>query len=171
MATGLFPVLGGITYHYALPTMTTTGTVTIDGQTVEVSGPSWLDRQWIWFSLVLDNGIRVSIWEVLEHDRQHRFATLVHDNGRHEVVAIEPLLENSSRPWTSPATRNTYPTSWKIGIPMIAAEFAVTPDVVEQEFRSPAGAHKYEGSSSVTGTIGGTPVSAFSVIELVGAWK
>ena len=46
VGNGLFALLGDVNYHYAFPTMNATGTITIDGETYEASGPSWLDRQW-----------------------------------------------------------------------------------------------------------------------------
>ena len=182
---GLFPALGGMTYHYALPTMSTTGTVSFGGKSYDINGPSWLDRQWgvtprffvkatkkwVWFSVSLDNGDRISFWEMIEADRKHTFATLVHPNGAHEVAAVEPLVDNASRPWKSAQTGNVYPTSWDVKIPQWDGHLTITPKVLEQEFISPSGAHKYEGASPVTGTLHGKSVTGFAVIELVGDWK
>ncbi|MFF0051040.1 lipocalin-like domain-containing protein [Streptomyces sp. NPDC005498] len=44
--SGLFPFFGGITGQYALPRLTTTGTITADGTTYHVSGRPWSDCQW-----------------------------------------------------------------------------------------------------------------------------
>lgn len=183
-ATGLWPMLGGLTYHYALPTMTTTGTITIDGETVDVGGNSWLDRQWgssrsfgetawkwVWFGICLDDGTRLSCWDLLEPDRRHRFATVLSPNGAHEVVALEPTVERASRVWTSPETGHVYPTSWVAHMPQIDTELVMEPDVLEQEFVSPNEMlHKYEASAPVTGTLHGRPVTGWATIELVGSW-
>ncbi len=181
-ATGLWPMFGGLTYHYALPTMTTSGTITIDGEAVEVSGNSWLDRQWgssrpfgqnaekwVWFGICLDDGTRLSCWDLLEPDRRHRFATVLAPNGAHEVVALEPTVELASRVWTS-ETGRVYPTSWVAHMPQIDTELVMEPDVIEQEFRSPKGMHKYEASAPVTGTLHGRRVTGWATIELVGSW-
>lgn len=184
MATGLFPLLGDINYHYAFPTMTATGTITLDGRTLEVSGPSWLDRQWgmtprfftptpkkwIWFGVMLDNGDRISVWDVIENGRQHAFATVVHPDGGHEVVAVEPTEATASDPWTSPRTGHVYPSVWDVRIPQLDARLLLDAQVKEQEFVSPSGAHKYEASASVTGTMHGEPVTGTVMIELVGDW-
>jgi predicted secreted hydrolase len=44
---GSFPFFGTPVFHYALPTLETAGTVVAnDGQTYQVSGVTWFDRQW-----------------------------------------------------------------------------------------------------------------------------
>lgn len=44
--TGLFPMLGMNVHQYSVPTMETTGGLTIEGRTYEISGTSWFERQW-----------------------------------------------------------------------------------------------------------------------------
>ncbi|RUO31245.1 lipocalin-like domain-containing protein [Aliidiomarina soli] len=44
--TGAFPLFGHINHEFALPKLNTTGTLTLEGDTYEVSGQTWLDRQW-----------------------------------------------------------------------------------------------------------------------------
>ncbi|WP_418952367.1 lipocalin-like domain-containing protein [Streptomyces chartreusis] len=39
-------MLGEIRYEFALPSMRTTGTLSVRGRSHRVSGESWLDRQW-----------------------------------------------------------------------------------------------------------------------------
>lgn len=181
---GLFPWFGGLTYHFALPTMTTTGTITIGGETLEVSGNSWLDRQWAtaprllldrpltwaWFGLLFDDGTRISCWDIMEEDRRHRFATILSPTGGHEVVTVEPTLERSSKRWTSPATGRVYPTRWELHLPQIDGSLIVEADVPGQEFVSPVGAHRYEAAAAVTGTLRGRQLNGYGTIELRGVW-
>ena len=64
--------LVGRSNYYSHPKMNTTGTLTIDGRTVRVSGDSWFDHQWggydqcypawDWFSLRLDDGSFVMLF-------------------------------------------------------------------------------------------------------------
>ena len=182
MGNGLIPFLGDINYHYALSTLTATGTIVLDGESYEVSGPAWLDRQWgktprffnpigsmkwIWFGIMLDNGDRISVWDLAEPDRQHAFATIVHANGGHEVVAVEPLEKSASKPWTSPETGRVYPTKWDMRIPSLNASLQFEPEVQQQEIVSPVKAHKYEGTTTITGVMRGESVAGRVVIELV----
>jgi len=43
-------------------------------------------------------------------DKEHAFATMLHPDGRHEIVAVEPLAEDATSIWTSAATGRRYPT-------------------------------------------------------------
>lgn len=179
--TGLYPWFGGHTYHYALPTMTTTGTVTLDGQTLQVSGNSWLDRQWgiaprfgarkwLWLGICLQDGTRLSVWDLIEPDRRHSFATIVDPDGAHQVVTINAT---GSKPWTSPATGQVWPTTWDIQMPQIDSTLTIAAEVLDQEFVSPPasriGSH-YEAAAPVTGTLHGRPVNGYGDMELTGAW-
>ena len=62
------PEPGNASYYYSMPRLATRGALTIDGERFEVSGLSWLDREWStsalgtgvvgwdWFALDLDDG-------------------------------------------------------------------------------------------------------------------
>lgn len=39
-------LLGDTQCEFALPSMRTSGTLTLNGKTQKISGESWLDRQW-----------------------------------------------------------------------------------------------------------------------------
>ncbi|CAM5669562.1 lipocalin-like domain-containing protein [Streptomyces atroolivaceus] len=44
--SGLFPLFGGMNGQYALPGLTTSGSITVDGTTHQIGGRTWFDRQW-----------------------------------------------------------------------------------------------------------------------------
>ncbi len=185
LGTGLLPFYGEHNYQYSLPTMTASGSITIDGKRHEATGSFWFDRQWgpfgeslwrrfqwSWIGMVLDNGVRISLWDIVENGGSHAFATVLHPNGRHEIVDVEPLAIGASKHWTSPDTGNIYPTEWDVSIPQLQARLKVVPFVREQEIPSKLPSnHKYEGASSISGEILGQPVSGRGVVELVGEWK
>src|SRR5258705_2715872 len=106
LGTGLLPFYGDIKYEYALPNMKTAGSVVVDGKRYQVDGVSWFDRQWgqmppsfwahkqwSWMGISLDNGDRISFWDIIEGDKEHAFATMLHPDGRHEIVDVEPLAK------------------------------------------------------------------------------
>ncbi|EDS6542273.1 hypothetical protein QD55_003636 [Salmonella enterica subsp. enterica serovar Ohio] len=185
LGNGLLPLYGDIDYEYAFPDMDTEGSVTINGKVYEVSGSTWFDRQWgplassfwarhqwSWMGIVLDNGIHISLWDIVEHGGSHAFATVLHPDGRHEIVDVDPLDKSASGHWTSPQTGNTYPTEWDVSIPQLKARFKVVPHVREQEIPSKLPMnHKYEAASRLTGEMMGQPVDGRAVVELVGVWK
>ena len=183
LGTGILPFYGGINYEYALPSTKTTGSVVIDGKRYEVDGVSWFDRQWgqmapsfwahmkwSWMGISLDNGERMSLWDIIDGDKEHAFATLLHPDGRHEIVDVEPLAQGATSIWTSAATGHRYPTHWVVSIPTLKAHLRVEPLIREQEFVSPIGIHKYEGASKVAGEMQGESATGHAVVELVGDW-
>src|ERR1700737_4025574 len=181
LATGVLPFYRDINYEYALPNKKTGGSVVVDGKHYQVDGVSWFDRQWgqmapsfwthmkwSWMGICLDNGDRISLWDIIDGDKEHAFATLVHPDGRHQIVDVEPLAKGATSIWKSAATGKRYPTHWVVSIPMLNARLLVEPLVREQELVSPIGIHKYEGASTVTGEIEGKPAIGRAVGELVG---
>ncbi|MCF5021944.1 iron ABC transporter permease, partial [Pseudomonas lactis] len=71
---------GQASYYYSQPFFTASGSVSLDGQTYQVSGPAWLDREWSsqplaasqtgwdWFSLHLDRGAQLMLFRVRQKD-------------------------------------------------------------------------------------------------------
>jgi hypothetical protein len=184
LGTGILPFYGDINYEYALPNMKTTGSVVVDGKPYQVVGVSWFDRQWgqmapsfwahmqwSWMGISLDNGDRISLWDIIDGDKEHAFATMLHPDGRHEIVNVEPLAKDATSIWKSAETGHRYPTQWVVSIPTLNARLRVEPFVREQEVVSPIGIHKYEGASKVAGEMDGKPVMGHAVVELVGDWK
>ena len=183
LGTGILPFYGDINYEYALPSVKTVGSVVVDGKRYQVDGVSWFDRQWgqmapsfweqmkwSWMGISLDNGDRISLWDIIDGDKEHAFATLLHPDGRHEIVDVEPLAQGATSIWTSAATGHRYPTHWVVSIPTLKARLCVEPLVREQELVSPIGIHKYEGASKVTGEMQDEPVTGHAVVEQVGDW-
>jgi len=183
LGTGILPFYGEINYEYALPNMKTVGSVVVDGKRYQVEGVSWFDRQWgqmapsfwehmqwSWMGISLDNGDHISLWDIIDGDKEHAFATLLHPDGRHEIVDVDPLAQGATSIWTSAASGHRYPTDWVVSIPALKARLRVEPLVREQEMVSPIGIHKYEGASKVAGEMQGEPVTGHAVVELVGDW-
>jgi hypothetical protein len=184
LGTGMLPFYGDINYEYALPNMKTAGSVVVDGKRYQVAGVSWFDRQWgqmapyfwvhkqwSWMGISLDNGDRIGLWDIIDSGKEHAFATLLHPDGHHEIVDIEPLAEGATSIWTSAASGHRYPTHWVVSIPTLKARLRVEPLVREQEVVSPIGIHKYEGASKVAGELQGKPAAGHAVVELVGDWN
>jgi len=189
-ALGAFPFLNDevIAYQFSVPTMKATGTLTLDGKTAKISGDAWLDRQWgngssdfaqrtfkwKWMNLNLDNGYRISVWDVMVHDKkENAWATVMSPEGAHMVVDIVPFSKGESDFWTSPVTGQIYPTKFKLEIPSLDAIFnvEVRDGIYEQEIASPSGEDKYEAACVFTGKFMGKEVKGFNYLELVGSFK
>lgn len=180
MGTGYFPMFGDARYNnyeYALPTMDTSGTLTLNGRTEKVRGQSWLDRQWgalpadltsgraswAWMSLNLSNGDKVSLWKT-KYDKENTWATVLRPDGT-QTVAEATLTPDNSTLWTSPHTGKSYPTRWKVSIPGEDAKLNVTVHAKDQELVT---TRRYEGSAAVAGTFDHRPVTGTTYIEVAG---
>ncbi|MBO4252360.1 hydrolase [Streptomyces griseorubiginosus] len=181
LGTGYFPMFGDAkyaNYEYALPTVDTSGTLTLNGRTEKLRGQSWLDRQWgplpdltsgtaswSWMNLNLSNGDEVSVWNQKYGDKTNNFATIVKPDGT-QTVAEATLTPDESTRWTSPTSGRSYPTRWKVSIPGEHAKLNVTVYAKNQELLVPGPG--YEGSAAVTGTYDHRPVTGNTYIEIAG---
>lgn len=93
-------------YQFSLPTVQTTGTIRIKDKTYEINCNSWFDRQWQvaeadifikwgWMDMNLDNGDYLSLWFTVENGKETAWATVLHPDGTHSVVYVEPMLQNA----------------------------------------------------------------------------
>lgn len=178
--TGLIPFLDGTSYHYSLPSLASQGTLTVNGRTYEVTGESWLDRQWgrwdwntvqkwTWMAVQLPNGDRINLWDMFSQGSEFPYATVLHPDGTHELVAVNPLADTTSDYWTSPTTGKRYGTRWTVNIPALDASLTVVVKPQGQEIQAFGGF--YEGAGSVTGRYMGKPVTGQVYVEQFGNWR
>ena len=71
---------GNASYYYSLSRLRTSGTLTIQGESIPVSGDSWMDHEWFssaldegqsgwdWFSLQFDDQREMMLFQVRNHD-------------------------------------------------------------------------------------------------------
>lgn len=72
---------GHASYYFSIPSFTVTGSVSVDGKDYTVSGNAWLDREWSsqplsgtqegwdWFSLRLDSGETVMLFQLRDREK------------------------------------------------------------------------------------------------------
>jgi predicted secreted hydrolase len=119
---------GQASYYYSQPYFTATGNIKIGDQSIAVSGPAWLDREWSsqplaadqtgwdWFSLHLDGGDKVMLFRLRQKDGGHYFAgNWIGRDGQSvplpsEAIAMTPLA------FTDIGERHL-PTQWRVAVP------------------------------------------------------
>ncbi len=168
---GTGPALLHNNFYYSLTHLQATGTVSIGGETVAVSGVTWMDHEygffgsaanpvkWILQAMQLDNGARVhsytSVPPVL-NQRTLGEATVMLADGT--TYLLESFITPFGRTWTSPQSGRTYFMQLKVEIPALAAAFVVDSLMDAQEF-SAASSPIYEGVASASGSFRGSAVS------------
>jgi predicted secreted hydrolase len=148
--------LAGKSYYYSHPSMTTTGTLTIDGRKVNVQGESWFDHQWggfgkcypawDWFSLRLDDGSFVMLYNLkdplLNDIKDQRGLTYIDSQGNVTWWYGENAANlTPTRWWTSDLFGFRYPMDWVIDTPV--GRFALQPYFDEQTMNVAEGEVKY----------------------------
>ncbi|MBO0368234.1 iron ABC transporter permease [Pseudomonas putida] len=120
---------GQASYYYSQPFYQVSGEVERDGQRVAVTGQAWLDREWSsqplaagqsgwdWFSLHLDSGAKVMLFQVREaHGDAYKAGTWVSAGGKTQALQgaqIELQVLASSKQ----ANGKTVPTRWRVRLP------------------------------------------------------
>jgi predicted secreted hydrolase len=182
--TGLFPFLNGSSYYYSLPSLRTSGTLTLSGKTGKVTGLSWLDRQWgtwdwtqlhrwTWMSIQLRNGDSINLWDLLSKQGEQHWATVLHRDGSESLVSVAPLAERATDFATSPTTGQRYAGKWTVEIPALKTRLTVTatPTLQEIQAKMPVSPGINEAASTVTGTYQGKPTTGKAYVEQLGIWK
>lgn len=180
--TGRFDMLGMDVFQYSIPTLDTTGHITIDGKKHSVSGTSWFDRQWqnqplgppegrwTWMDLNLSNGWRVSLWDAVDANASPiGWVTVIDEKGRHTLADLAPIAKHATDFWESAETGYRYPTQWLLNVPSLGMQLEVLswPQGQEVVGLSP----RYEGASLIKGTINGEQVRGRCYVEMVGNWS
>jgi predicted secreted hydrolase len=177
------PEPGNASYYYAHTRMPARGSLVLDGDTVEVTGLAWLDREWStsalsegqvgwdWFALQLDDGWEMMVYRLRREDGTAHVLSdgvLVDPTGtRHPLEWGREVGVEETGTWRSPVDGAIYPSGWRIRVPGRGWEITVTPVLDDQELRL---AFRYwEGSVRVDGVgEGGTRVGGRGYVELTG---
>ena len=163
--------------------MDLSGTLTVEGRELEVTGRAWMDHQWgdfavsgyptgwQWFSVSMENGNELMVAEAREADGQKIvYGTLVDPSGTTTHIDGEDISIDVVGSWTSPHTGGEYPAGWSIGIPLHDLAITLTPIYDDQEFTLafPPNTIYWEGLVETDITFGGESVGGSGYVELVG---
>lgn len=160
---------GGYTYYYSRPKMATTGTISVGGQTFQVSGNSWFDRQygelyqaiqqgWQWFAIELDDNRQIMLFDFKGSDSDvEKSGSITDSQGRTVTLAAHEFDVKVLGEWISPHTGCTYPSGWEVTVR--GETFTVEPLLKDQELRSQhdfwVGPVYWEGACGVAGAVAG----------------
>lgn len=167
---------GNASYYYSATKLQTTGVVSVDGKSFEVSGLSWLDREWStsalakdqvgwdWFGLQLGDGRELMYYQLRKRDGSVdplSRGTLVNADGSTQTLMPEDIDIQVRDEWRSPRSHARYPSQWRLSIPRHRLELDIKPYLADQELDTSF--RYWEGAVNVTGTVPGS-----GYVELVG---
>jgi len=174
---------GGSSYYYSRTSMTASGTLSINGTSVAVTGTAWFDHQWgdfiavggggwDWFAVNLDDGTDLTLSLVRDADGSYPlvYGTLVARDGPTTHLPREAFTVEVTERWRSPVTGADYPAGWRVSLPGQDLVIDLSPTVADQELdtRATTGVVYWEGSQRVTARRGRAPLGGEAYVELTG---
>jgi predicted secreted hydrolase len=172
---------GNASYYYSYPRLETEGSVTVGGKLFPVSGVSWMDREWStsalsdeqsgwdWFALQLSDNSELMFYRLRRKDGRpdcNSSGSFVLADGSKISLKAQDVTIKALDSWKSPHSKITYPSRWRLAVPVQNLEVEVVPLLNDQELNV---SYRYwEGAVSVKGTKNGKLISGQGYVELAG---
>lgn len=119
---------GQASYYYSQPFFTVSGTVSLDGRDIEVSGQAWLDREWSsqplaasqtgwdWFSLHLDSGEKLMLFRLRDKEADdYTSGTWITPDGSATALAPDDIIMTPLQ--TARIAGRDMPVRWRLELP------------------------------------------------------
>ena len=171
---------GNASYYYSMTRLATSGALSIDGESIAVSGLSWLDREWgssalsrdqagwDWFALQLDDGSDLMAYVLRGTDGQpdpYSAGTFVSREGVGRALGADDIALEVLDYWTNEAG-DRYPSGWRLEIAGEDLVVEIQPVLDNQELIT--NVRYWEGAVDVSGRRAGSAVSGRGYVELTG---
>ena len=170
-------------YYYSIPDFNVTGTLTLDNQNIDVSGNSWMDREWSsailgeeqagwdWFALHLQDGSKLMLFQVrgkTPNLTPYRHGIYIDPSGFKRSLKNEQIDLKVNRTWKSNRTDIVYPSTWRVKInsPETRADLEIWSAIDDQELD--LFFTYYEGAALTKGTINAETVTGEGYMEMTG---
>ncbi|MFO8099676.1 MAG: lipocalin-like domain-containing protein [Salinibacter sp.] len=166
------PGSGNASYYYAYTRLATEGTLVAGDDTTEVTGQSWMDREWStsalgpdqegwdWFALQLDDGRDLMYYQLRNADgspSQFSEGTIVGPDGATTKIGHEDVTLEVLDTWTTPDGTHTYPVEWRLQVPPADVDVRISSLMKNQEMdvsvRYWEGAVRVHGSDTGRGYV------------------
>ena len=173
---------GAASLYYSFTRLATSGTLRVAGRDFRVRGTSWMDQEfgsdqlsrnqvgWDWFSLQLDDGREVMLYQLRDSTgaTDHAGGTVVSRAGSPRYLEQDGFSVRPGGRWTSPESGASYPAHWSIEVPGDSLRLDVEPLLADQENRSRLlrGLYYWEGAVLVRDRDGRPAGRGY--VELVG---
>ncbi|MBL6916537.1 MAG: carotenoid 1,2-hydratase [Balneolaceae bacterium] len=172
---------GNASYYISFTRMQTEGLLKKDGESLAVSGLSWMDHEWStsaldsgqtgwdWFSIQLSNGYELMYYQIRNDDPEltpQTTGSLVAPNGQKRDLDQGEVRLEVLEYWTSPHTGARYPVRWTLAIPSEELEMGVTTVFDDQEMT--VSVQYYEGALRVSGKFRDEAIDGNGYIEMTG---
>ncbi len=177
--------LGGFSYYYSRTRMSLSGILVDHSQPVQVTGEAWMDHQWgnfltlggggwDWFSVQLNNDTEMMIYVIRDASGKtiSTYVGYIGPQADDHLLPASALKVTVLDHWTSPASKATYPSGWRLDI--TDAHFNITltltSELKNQELLvyQSTGNSYWEGAVSIQGQSASQLVKGEGYVELTG---
>jgi len=174
---------GKASHYISFTRLKTSGRVTLDGETYEVSGESWMDHElstdsmgegqqgWDWMSILWEDGSELMLYRMRRDDGtadRNSAGTYIDPQGRTTHLSVDDFEMAPGGWWQSPRTDGRYPIVWDVRVPRLGLEFRMTTPLDSQEVVSRAGPSYWEGASDFEGSGPDGPIRGRGYVEMTG---
>lgn len=171
---------GNASYYYSMTRLATTGSLSIKGRRFEVTGDSWLDREWgssalsseqvgwDWFALQFADGSELMFYNIRSRDGstdEMSAGKFIARDGSATSLSKDEVDIEILRQWQSPAG-GSYPAQWRLAIESLGIDVELTPVMDDQELATAV--RYWEGAIDLRGTRQGELLSGRGYVELTG---
>ncbi len=175
------PGAGNASYYYSFTRLRTSGRVETPDGGYDVTGTSWMDREWStsmltdeqvgwdWFSIQLADRREIVYFVVRERSpdaRPYTHGAIVRPDGSMLTLAPGDIAVVPTGEWRSPYDGAAYPSGWRLQISSQGLDLAVDPLIDNQELD--LSIRYWEGAVAVEGTSNGRPIQGQGYVELTG---
>lgn len=172
------PEPGNASYYYSMPFLGVAGVLTLDGQTVDVAGHAWLDREWStsvlspdhvgwdWLALRLSSGRALMAYRIRRRDGRPSgfdYGAWYSPQGSSRTVALRRMTPVR---WWNSENGTRWPVTWRIELgdrTTLVVSAAVDDQLMRHSIRY------WEGVVDVSGTDdAGRKVTGEGYLEMTG---
>jgi predicted secreted hydrolase len=171
---------GNASYYYSYTRLNTEGTIVLNKEVFDVTGFSWMDREWStsalsddqegwdWFALQFNDSSEIMYYQMRKKDGipdTFSKGIIVDKNGSSELIKKDNVYLEVTDYWESPSGVE-YPSGWQLDIPDESIKLEISPVLKNQLMDITI---KYwEGAVKIDGTRDGKPLSGKGYVELTG---
>jgi predicted secreted hydrolase len=171
---------GNASYYYSITRLDTNGALRIGSDVYDVSGLSWLDREWgssalsdaqqgwDWFALQFEDGSELMFYQLRRRDGSvdsMSAGTWIPAAGDSVYLAHDDVTIEVRDHWDSPEG-GRYPAAWTIEVPRLELVLEVLPVHAAQELDTSV--RYWEGAVDVTGQRRAEALAGRGYVELTG---
>ena len=173
--------VGNASYYYSYTRLPVTGELRVGETSFNVSGSSWLDREWStsalsqqqqgwdWFAVQLEDGRELMFYRMRRTDDTidpHSAGIIVDTDAKVSRLGATDVSVRVLSKWRSPVSGIEYPVRWRLDVDDL--NLSMTLDAVQPHQEHDLSVRYWEGAATVQATQGARRISGKAYVEMAG---